>query len=210
MSLDWTYTPYTIPLFVAAAISGILFPPAWRRREAVGAKAFALFAALAALWCFGYALEIGASKLPVKLFWVKVQYIAIVNVSSVFIVFCFQYTRRWNRSNNLLAIFFVIPWLILITVWLEPGLGLFYREVGLDDSAPFLNLAPEYGPLFWTLIAYSYLMLLGGSYLLLSLGHKLRNPYRRQTYGLVMADDFPLARQWPARRRVESLSRFWT
>ena len=94
--LDWTYTPYTIPLFIAAAISGVLFLPAWNRRDASGAKAFALFAALAALWCLGYALEIGVTTLPAKLFWVKVQYIGIVNVSSVFIVFCLQYTRRWR------------------------------------------------------------------------------------------------------------------
>ena len=191
MSLDWTYTPYTIPLFIAAAISGILIPPAWRRRDAIGAKAFALFAAMAALWCLGYALEIGSTTLSAKLFWVKIQYIGIVNVSSVFIVFCFQYTRRWRYSKNFFAVFFIIPSLLLLTVWLEPGLGLFYREVGLDNSAPFLNLAPDYGPLFWTLIAYSYLMLLAGSYLLLSLGRKLRNPYRRQTYGLVLATIFP-------------------
>ena len=191
MSLDWTYTPYAIPLFIAAVVSGVLFFPAWRRRGAVGAKAFAWFAALAALWCLGYALEIGSTTLATKMFWVKIQYIGIVNVSSVFIVFCLQYTRRWRFTNNALAVFFVIPWLILLTVWLEPGLGIFYRQVGLDDSAPFLNLALDYGPLFWTLIFYSYAMLLAGSYLLLSLGRKLRNPYRRQTYWLVLATIFP-------------------
>lgn len=191
MPLDWTYTPYSIPLFIAAAVSGILFFPAWRRREAVGAKAFAWFSALAALWCFAYALEIGSTTLAAKLFWAKIQYIGIVNVSSVFIVFCLQYTRRWRYSNNPLVLFFIVPWLILISVWLEPELGLFYRSVGLDNSAPFLDLDLEYGFLFWTLIFYSYTMLLAGSYLLLSLGHKLRNPYRRQTYGLVLATIFP-------------------
>lgn len=191
MSLTWTYTPYAIPLFVAAAVSGILFFPAWRRRDAVGAKTFALFSALAALWCFGYALEIGSTTLTAKMFWVKIQYIGIVNVSSVFIVFCLQYTRRWRFSNRSLAAFFVIPWLLLFIVWLEPGLGIFYRKVALDFNAPFIDLDLEYGFLFWTLIFYSYTMLLAGSYLLLSLGHKLRNPYRRQTYALVFATIFP-------------------
>ena len=189
--LDWTYTPYTIPLFIAAAISGVLFLPAWNRRDASGAKAFALFAALAALWCLGYALEIGVTTLPAKLFWVKVQYIGIVNVSSVFIVFCLQYTRRWRFPKRYLGVFFILPWLFLIMVWLEPGLGLFYRDIGLANDAPFPNFSPEYGPFFWALIVYSYVMLLAGSILLLSLGHKLRNPYRRQTYWLVMATVFP-------------------
>ncbi len=191
MTIAWTYTPYTIPLFIAAAVSGILFPSAWRRRDAVGAKAFAWFAGLAALWCLGYAMEIGSTTLAAKLFWVKIQYIGIVNVSSVFIVFCLQYTRRWRFPNKYFAIFFIIPWLLLLTVWLEPKLGIFYRSVALDTNAPFVDLDLEYGPLFWTLIFYSYSMLLAGSYLLLSLGHKLRNPYRRQTYWLVMATTFP-------------------
>ncbi|MCB8978954.1 MAG: GAF domain-containing protein [Ardenticatenaceae bacterium] len=191
MLLDWTFTPYTIPLFVAAAISGLLFFPAQRRLNSPGAKAFAWFSALAALWCLGYALEIGATTLPAKLFWVKIQYVGIVNVSSVFIVFCLQYTRRWRFPSRWLVIFFVIPWLLLLTVWLEPGLGIFYRAVGLKTTDPFINLDVTYGPLFWVLIAYSYSMLLAGSYLLLTLGHKLRDPYRLQTYGLVLATIFP-------------------
>ena len=191
MLLDWTYTPYTIPLFIAAAVSGILFIPAWRRRDAPGAKAFAWFSALAALWCFGYAVEIGSPTFAGKLFWAKFQYIGIVNVSPVFIVFCLQYTRRWRFSSKSLVVFFILPWLLLLSVWLEPNLGLFYRSLGLDDSGPFLNLDLVYGPLFWTLIFYSYSLLLVGSYMLLSLGHKLRNPYRLQTYGLVLATIFP-------------------
>jgi signal transduction histidine kinase/PAS domain-containing protein len=191
MLLDWTFTPYTIPLFVAAAISGLLFFPARRRLNAPGARAFAWFSALAALWCLGYALEIGATTLPAKLFWVKLQYVGIVNVSPVFIVFCLQYTRRWRFSNAALVIFFVIPWLLLLSVWLEPGLGIFYRDVSLTTTDPFINLDLTYGPLFWTLIFYSYSMLLAGSYLLLTLGYKLRNPYRLQTYGLVIATIFP-------------------
>ncbi|MBK8902980.1 MAG: hypothetical protein IPM53_17450 [Anaerolineaceae bacterium] len=191
MLLNWTYNPYTIPLFIAAAISGLLFFPARRRRDSPGAKAFAWFSALAALWCLGYALEIGATTLPAKLIWVKLQYVGIVNVSSVFIVFCLQYTRRWRFANNALAVFFIVPWLLLFAVWLEPGLGIFYREVGLDTTGPFINLDVTYGPLFWLLIVYSYTMLLAGSYLLLTLGHKLRNPYRLQTYGLVLATIFP-------------------
>jgi signal transduction histidine kinase len=191
MLLDWTFTPYTIPLFIAAAISGLLFFPARRRLNAPGARAFAWFSALAALWCLGYALEIGATTLPAKLFWVKLQYVGIVNVSPVFIVFALQYTRRWRFSDSALVIFFVIPWLLLLTVWLEPGLGIFYREVSLKTTDPFINLDLTYGPLFWTLIFYSYSMLLAGSYLLLKLGYKLRDPYRLQTYGLVIATIFP-------------------
>ncbi len=191
MTIAWTFTPYTIPLFIAAAVSGVLFFPAWHRREATGAKAFALFAGLAALWCLGYALEIGSTTLATKLIWVKVQYVSIVNVSAVFIVFCLQYTRRWRFPSKYMVVFFIIPWLLLLSVWLEPRLGIFYRHIALDTNTPFVDLDLDYGPLFWVLITYSYTLLLIGSYQLLSLGHNLKNPYRRQTYGLVLATIFP-------------------
>ena len=146
MLLDWTYTPYTIPLFIAAAVSGILFIPAWRRRDAPGAKAFAWFSALAALWCFGYAVEIGSPTFAGKLFWAKFQYIGIVNVSPVFIVFCLQYTRRWRFSSKSLVVFFILPWLLLLSVWLEPNLGLFYRSLSRGkELAPFLYALALFG-----------------------------------------------------------------
>lgn len=189
--MAWSFTPYLIPLFIGTAISGALIVPAWRRRDATGARAFALFAAMSALWCLAYALEIGSTSLAGKLFWIKVQYIGIVSVSSICLVFCLQYTRRWRWSPHLFSLFFILPGFILITVWLEPGLGWFYRRVALDMNGPFIDIELTYGPLFWILIAYSYVMLLTGSLLLLSMSRKLTNPYRRQTYALVLATGFP-------------------
>jgi len=54
----WQYTPYAIPLFLAAIFSGVLVVPAWRRRPAAGAAIFAVFAASSSVWCWAYALEL--------------------------------------------------------------------------------------------------------------------------------------------------------
>lgn len=189
--MSWSYTPYTIPLFIAAAVSLVLFVPGWQRREATGAKSFAAFALLSAIWCAGYAMEIGSTTLGAKMFWVKVQYIGITHVSAVFLIFCFQYTRRWVWSRRYLVIFFTVPWFLLLAVWLEPGLGLFYRQVMLNHEGPFLGLSFIYGPLFWILVAYSYSLLLTGAILLSVMGRELSSPYRRQIRGLVLATIFP-------------------
>ena len=189
--MAWSFTLYLIPLLIGAAISSALIVPAWRRRDATGARAFALFAAMSALWCLAYALEIGSTSLAGKLFWIKVEYIGIVSVSSICLVFCLQYTRQWRWSPYLFSLFFILPGFILITVWLEPGLGWFYRRVALDRNGPFIGIELTYGPLFWILVAYSYIMLLTGSLLLLRMSRKLTNPYRRQTYALVLATSFP-------------------
>jgi len=161
--MNWSAISYTIPLIISALVSAGLIWPAWRRREMTGVKTFIVFAAAASLWCIAYALEILAPTLAAKMFWVKVQYIGITHVATLFLIFSLQYTRLWPSSNRYQITFFLVPWLTLAAVWLEPGLGLFYYDVALDDTGPFLNLALTYGPLFWTLIVYSYLALLLGS-----------------------------------------------
>ena len=193
MTMPWSYTPYMIPLFIATAVAGGLIYPAWKRREAAGAIPFASFAALAALWCLGYALEMGWQTLEGKLFWVKVQYIAIVFVAPTFLVFCLQYANHWRWLQRRQFVVFALPALSLIAVWSEPDLGWLYRDVSLDSSGAFLNLALDYGLLFWFIIAYSYLSLLSGSYLLLQMSRKLADPYRRQAYALVVATALPWA-----------------
>ncbi len=187
----WPGTPYTLPLLIAAALSGSLIIPAWRRRDAAGAVMFGAFAGLVALWCAGYALEIEAVTLVDKLLWVKIQYIGITHISAVFLVFAFQYTRRWPWDPRGMFVFFFLPWFLLLAVWLEPDLGLFYRQVTLDSSGPFLNLDLTYGPLFWMVIAYSYLMLLSGTLLLVVVMRSLPAPYQRQIRTIVLATSFP-------------------
>lgn len=189
--MPYSFTTYSLPLFIAAAVSSGLIYPALKRRQSRGRVTFSVFAALAALWCLGYGFEISAVTLPLKLFWVKVQYIAIVNVATVFFIFTLQYTKGWQRPRRQLSVFFILPIFFLVVVWLEPGLGIFYRSVALDRSGPFVNLSFEYGPIFWMLIAYSYSMLLAGSVQLLRMGRKLSNPFRAQTYALVVATTFP-------------------
>lgn len=189
--MSWSYTPYVIPLLAAAVVSLGLIYPVWQRRHTNSALPLAAFAMLAALWCLGYALEIGWQTIEGKLFWVKIQYIAIVYVPPTFLLFCLRYTKLWRWPQRWQLAFFVLPSLILVSVWLEPGLGWFYRQVELDDSGSFLNLALDYGPLFWLHTGYSYLLLLAGALLLLQRGWRLARPYRRQTYALVAAIMLP-------------------
>ena len=61
--MNWQQTlSYTIPLFAATLLTGLLAILAWRRRPASGAVTFALFMVAAGLWCLAYGLEITASS----------------------------------------------------------------------------------------------------------------------------------------------------
>lgn len=183
----WTYNPYTLPLFIGAAITGALLIPIWQKRKSAGSFAFGLMALSASIWCFGYAMEIGAMTLTSKLFWAKVQYLGITHVSIMLLIFSLQYARKWRWPRKFMVIPLILPWLVLIAVWLEPNLGWVYQRVGLDDSGPFLNLSLTYGPMFWVIIFYSYLSLLLATVVLLRTVRRMPELYNRQVWGILFA-----------------------
>ena len=107
--MRWQYTPYALPLLIAAAISAALAFIAWRRRAVSGATSFVLLMLAVFDWTLGYALEMAAVDLSSKLFWAKAQYLGIGGVPMMLLIFAVQYTgrKRWltHRNLMLLAIF---------------------------------------------------------------------------------------------------------
>lgn len=190
--MNWLQTaPYTIPLFAAAFLTGLLAVLAGRRRPASGATTFTLFMIAAGIWCFAYALEIAAVDLPDKLFWAKVQYLGISTVGAFCLIFTLQYTRRWPYPTAYFSLLFIIPIITIIITWLEPRTGLLWREIMLDETGPFPALTFEYGPIFWLIVSYSYLELLTSTIFLIVFSRRVPGIYKRQIQLLVLATLFP-------------------
>ena len=190
--MNWQQTlPYTIPLFAATLLTGLLAILAWRRRPASGAVTFALFMVAAGLWCLAYALEITAVSPDTKLFWAKVQYFGIATVGVFCLIFTLQYARHWQPSLVRLTLLFIIPAITVGVAWLEPQAGLLWREINLDTSGPFPALTFEYGPVFWLIVSYSYAVLLTSSVVLFNLSRLVTDVYRRQIRLLGLATIFP-------------------
>jgi signal transduction histidine kinase/PAS domain-containing protein len=192
--MNWQQiAPYTVPLFAAALLSGVLAFLAWQRRTALGAPTFALFMLASGLWCLAYGLEITAVDPTTKLFWAQVQYLGISTVGVFCFIFVLQYGRQWRPTLRHLILLFIIPALTITVAWLEPDVGLLWREITLDDSGPFPSLTFEYGPVFWLIVSYSYGLLLAGTVILLSLSRRVPDVYRRQIRLLGLATIFPWA-----------------
>ncbi len=189
--MSWQYTPYALPLFFSALISGLLVVPAWRRRPAAGAETFAFFAAASSLWCLAYALELMGADIPTKLFWAKTQYIAIVSVPVFYLLFSLRYTRSWPQSRRYWPLLWISPAITLISAWLEPGAGWLWAAIQLDTQGPFPALIIEHGPGFWLHLGYSYLNLLAGTVLMLRMIGRVIDPYRQQMRSLMLAALFP-------------------
>ncbi|MFN8458739.1 MAG: histidine kinase N-terminal 7TM domain-containing protein [Anaerolineae bacterium] len=139
--MSWRYTPYILPMLVAAFISAVLALYAYRRRAVSGATAFIILSAALSLWSLGYALEIGAATLAAKVFWAKVQYIGIVIVTPAWLAFSLQYTGRseWLTRRNLLFLA-IIPSITLSLAWTTETHGLIWPAYSLATEGPFLAL----------------------------------------------------------------------
>ena len=187
----WQYTIYAIPLFLAGLISGSLVIPAWRRRPATGADTFAFFAASSSLWCLAYAMELLGADIPTKLFWAKVQYIAITSVPVFYLIFSVRYTRSLQTLRRFGKALWIVPVFTLIIAWFEPRTGWLWSEINLDTQGAFPALVLEHGPVFWFYWIYSYCCLLAGTALMVRMFGRVIAPYRQQMRSLMLAAAFP-------------------
>jgi PAS domain S-box-containing protein len=183
--MGWQYTPYALPLLLAAALSVGLALFAWRRRETPGAGALAVLMVGVFAWSFGYALEFAAAGLAAKVFWAKVEYLGIVTVPAAWLVFALRYAGRdrWLTRRNV-ALLADLPAVTLLLAATNEAHGLVWSRTALDPSGSVLLL--EHGAWFWVYWIYAYALVASGTLILVST--LLRSPslYRRQGGALLL------------------------
>ncbi len=190
--MQWQYSPYQLPLFIAVAISSAIAFRAWQRRSIPGVVMFTVLMVAVAEWSLGYILELGSVEKVFKIFWVKVQYLGIVVVPLAWFAFAIEYTgkEKWFQRgyHYLLSI---VPLITLILCWTNAFHGLIWRDIRLDDSGPFSFLQITYGVWFWVHSTYSYLLLFLGTLFLVRTLFRLPHLYRGQAVVLLLAALIP-------------------
>jgi len=190
--MHWQVTQYSYLLLVAAAMSAALVFFAWRRRGTPGAETLALLMTGVCIWATAYALELSGADLPTKIVWAKVEYIGIATVPVAWLAFALQYTDREGRlTPRNLALLSALPVVTLLLAWTNEAHGLVWRSTGLDEEGPFLALEVDHGGWFWVHLTYSYLLLLVGTTLLISMLTRSPNLYRKQNLALLVAVSIP-------------------
>jgi len=162
------YTPYTLPLIVAAAIAlGLALFVLKYRRSVPGALTFALLMVAVAIWSGGYALEISATAFAAKVFFAKVQYFGIAAIPLLWLYFVtlFVGESSWMTAGRL-ALLAVMPLVTVLLVWFNERLHLIWAGITINDSLGFAMLQFDYGRGFVAYAAYSYVLLLIGALVL--------------------------------------------
>jgi PAS domain S-box-containing protein len=179
--MNWQPVPYIIPLVVAAAISTIVALYCWRRRATTGARQFVLLMLAVSVWSLSYALELSSADLSAKIFWSKIEYLGIVTIPTMWLIFALWYTGRekWLTSRNrvLLAI---QPIITLLLAWTNEGHSLIWQEIALDTEGSFATLDITHGVFFWLHVVYAYGLLVLGTFLVVRTLVRSTRLYRRQ------------------------------
>ncbi|MGE5374958.1 MAG: histidine kinase N-terminal 7TM domain-containing protein, partial [Bacteroidota bacterium] len=182
-------TLYILPLVVSTVIAALVAFYVWERRATVsGTVALALLALACAVWSLGYALEIAGAGLQTKILWGQMQYLGIVAVPLLWVIFTYSYTSQGTRmTRRTVVLLSIIPAITLLLAFTTQYHQLIWQDVHIRWVGTFSALAVTHGFWFWVYWIYSYfLVLIGTVYILRSL-NRTKGLFRRQNIILLIA-----------------------
>jgi diguanylate cyclase (GGDEF)-like protein/PAS domain S-box-containing protein len=154
-------------------------------------RLFVLFALLAGVWSLASCLELLSTSLSAKILWSKVQYVSIVFLPPVWLLFVVRYTDTFRRFRKWFYLFFIPSTMTLLVVWTNEWHALVWANVSLR-SGDFPVAVFERGPWFhYVLIPYSYVVLLSSLGLLLTALCLAPKAQRSQLWLLLWAQFVP-------------------
>jgi PAS domain S-box-containing protein len=187
--VQFQYSPYILPLILSSIIAGFVALYVWERRATVrGGITLVLLALAIAEWSLGYALEIAGANLPTKIFWGKSQYIGIVTIPLLWIIFAYSYsTKGMQMTRRTVSLLSIVPLITLILAFTTERHGLIWKDIGIHTVGTFSALEFTHGFWFWYYWMYSNTLLLLGTLFIIQSFNRTKGLFRRQNVILLIA-----------------------
>ncbi len=128
--MQWLNNPFVFPILIAGLISIVNALIVAQRRRVTGSTP--LFGMLLAIswWSFTYIFELASAQQGWELIWSKLEYIGIVNVPVLFLLFSLEYSGYHSKVRRWYLWLWVVPLLTLILVWTNDYTGLIWSHIG--------------------------------------------------------------------------------
>jgi diguanylate cyclase (GGDEF)-like protein len=190
--MKWDISMYSVPLWVASLVAVSLAQYAWRYRKFLAVRPFTFLMLAVAVWCLGYGFEIAVPGFANKVLWAKIQYFGIVSVPIFWLLTTIRFTgTSYLLSTRVRWMLPIIPLVTLLLAWTNERHGLIWKGMQVHMAGPFHDLSLQYGTWFWVNIAYSYLLILAGTVLMVRFFIYSQGLFRRQATALLLAALFP-------------------
>lgn len=165
---------------------------AWHRRPAIAVSPFAWAMLGMSIWTFTYGLEIFFPQLPIKLFFLKIEYFGVVSAPVFMLFFAFDYSGNQHlltRKTRLLI--WLVPALVVTAVLTNEHHHLMWDREAVEFDQGLYLFSPRYGPLFWLHAVVSYGMLATACILLSTEMIQRPGIYRGQISLVILSIVFP-------------------
>lgn len=194
--MQWQSTPYVLLLFLAAVTAFLWALYGTIRIQREGRRLYVLsFIVLCVgvtIWSASYAVQLASQTLEAKLISYKILHIGAAVAPSAWLVFTLSYSGReeWLTPRTLGGLL-VIPLALLLAFPTNPY-SLVLTDVGLETHGSLVVLAAGHGPLYLLNLAYSYVVLLIGVWVIIRHTIGSATSIRRQSVLLVTGALVPL------------------
>ncbi len=179
MKIDFTPAVFLFIAGLPLALCLLWF--GWRHRRQPGAVPFLFLIGLSTAWSVGAALELIAGGLDNKLLWADLQYLPICFVPVAWLALALDYTgnRAWLTRRNL-GLLSIVPLVMVGLQWTNSHHHLMRASAWLDTTGAHAVIGRTFGPAFWLLVAYCYIIILTAMAFLVHALLSRPRLYRRQ------------------------------
>lgn len=181
------FSIFALAYIATGIITLLLAIYSWKRRSLPGVKYFFLLMLAAAEWSFTFALELLVADPSLKVFIGKWQYLGIVSIAPLMLLFVAEYTRNdsWTRDRKALLLW-VIPVVTVVLVATNEMHGLVWPEIVPTVTDGTFVLVYANGPAAIVCMAYSYILAITSVTMLVFTLVQCSQVYRRQIWLLFL------------------------
>jgi PAS domain S-box-containing protein len=143
-------------------------------------------------WALTRTLESIALDIPGKVFWARLEYLGIVSLPVLWLLFVLEYTQRadrlrgWNRW-----LLWLIPALTVLAAFTNDWHSWLWTSFTPVSAQPGASLIYGRGWWYWVAVTYSYLLILVGALVLTWATIRSSPFYRRQSVAMLLAMAIP-------------------
>lgn len=155
-------------MYISSAIAALIGVQRWTvRRKRPVASTGALLGWAASLWLLTSALTLSSSDLESKVFWQRLQFVAIFPVPLLWFYLAMQFTGLDRRLTGRWVLLLCVPPAVMLVLLLtDPLHHLILARAWMIDRGPFQQIETTYGPAVWAYFIYGYLQVFTGTAIL--------------------------------------------
>jgi len=155
-------------------------------------KIFSILLFSAAIWIFGVILSFVTPTNEETYFWEKFKYIGTLLIPPTWAWMCIQWSGRGRwLSSKVLGLLYSISTLFIVLVFTDQFHHLIWSEIEYIKIGRYVTTSVVHGIGWWSLLLYSYLLILIGNFYLIIGLIKLKDVYRKQAIILLISSFAP-------------------